>query len=161
MIGSLLSSGGLSNMATASDHRLMGGVVRVDSNVVQSGGTGTASAANVLAFGSTTGWNLNAAFTHYWAAQWRSNFSAGYVSISPPTSSVGSTWGGGKLWEVTGGVIYSPVKDLDIGLELQYANLKNTMQNPNSVGATNFVSAGQPGLSVNNITTKLRVERSF
>ena len=157
LIGSLLSSGGLSNMASASNHRLMGGVVRVDSNVVQTGGTGTASAANVLTYGSTTGWNLNAAFTHYWAAQWRSNFSTGYVSISPPTSSVASTWGGGKLWEVTGSVIYSPVKDLDIGLELQYANLKNTMQNP----AASFLAAGQPGLSVNNITTKLRVERTF
>ena len=132
----------------------MGGVVRVDTNLVQTGG----SAANGNAtYDSTTGWNLNAAFTHYWAAQWRSNFSAGYVSLSTPTSTVASTWGSAKMWEVTGGVIYSPVKDLDIGLEVQYANLKNTMQNP----AATFVAAGQPGLSVNNITTKLRVERTF
>jgi len=155
MLGMLLSSGGLSNMATASNHRLLGGVVRVDNNLVQTGGAGTA--ASVATFDSTTGWNLNAAFTHYWAAQWRSNFSAGYVSLSTPTSTVASTWGSAKMWEVTGGVIYSPVKDLDIGLEVQYANLKNTMQNP----AAAFVAAGQPGLSVNNITTKLRVERSF
>ena len=155
MLGMLLSTGGLSNMATASNHRLMGGVVRVDNNLVQTGGAGTA--ASPATYDSTTGWNLNAAFTHYWAAQWRSNFSAGYVSISPPTSSVPSTWGGGKLWEVTGGVIYSPVKDLDIGLELQYANLKNTMQNPTAA----FVAAGQPGLSVNNVTVKFRAERGF
>ena len=159
MLGALLSAGGLSNMSTASDHRLLGGVVRVDTNLVQTGGTGTASAANVLTYGSTTGWNLNAAFTHYWAAQWRSNFSAGYVSLSTPTSTVASTWGSAKMWEVTGGVIYSPVKDLDIGLEVQYANLKNTMQNPDATHG--FVAAGQPGLSVNNITTKLRVERTF
>ncbi len=154
MLGALLSAGGLSNMATASNHRLMGGVVRVDTNLVQTGG----SAANGNAtYDSTTGWNLNAAFTHYWAAQWRSNFSAGYVSLSTPTSTVASTWGSAKMWEVTGGVIYSPVKDLDIGLEVQYANLKNTMQNP----AAAFVTAGSPGLNVNNFTTKLRVERSF
>jgi len=159
MLGALLSSGGLSNMASSSDHRLLGGVVRVDSNVVQTGGTGTASAGNVISYGSTTGWNLNAAFTHYWAAQWRSNFSAGYVSLSTPTAAAAltNTWGSAKMWEVTGGVIYSPVKDLDIGLEVQYANLKNTMQNP----AAAFVTAGSPGLNVNNFTTKLRVERSF
>ena len=154
MLGALLSSGGLSNMSTASNHRLMGGVVRVDTNLVQTGGS---AAAGNATFDSTTGWNLNAAFTHYWAAQWRSNFSAGYISLSTPTSTVASTWGSAKMWEVTGGLIYSPVKDLDIGLEVQYANLKNTMQNP----AATFVAAGQPGLSVNNITTKLRVERTF
>jgi len=155
MLGALASGGGMSNMATASNHRLMGGVVRVDTNLVQTSGLGTV--ASPAMFDSTTGWNVNAAFTHYWAAQWRSNFSAGYISISTPTSSIASTWGSAKLWEVAGGVIYSPVKDLDIGLELQYANLKNTMQNP----AAAFVTAGQPGLSVNNFTTKLRVERSF
>ena len=153
MIGSLLSAGGLSNIGTSNDRRLLGGVVRADTNVVQTGGVVGTSAT----YDSTTGWNLNAVFTHYWAAQWRSNFSAGYVSISPPTSTVASTWGAGKLWEVSGGVIYSPVKDMDIGLEVQYANLKNTMQNP----AAAFVTAGSPGLNVNNFTTKLRVERQF
>ena len=153
MLGALLSAGGLSNMSTASDRRLLGGIVRVDTNLVQTGGVVGTSAT----YDSTTGWNLNAAFTHYWAAQWRSNFSAGYVSLSTPTSTVASTWGSAKMWEVTGGLIYSPVKDLDIGLEVQYANLKNTMQNP----AAAFVTAGSPGLNVNNFTTKLRVERQF
>ena len=157
ILGALGSTGGLSNMATASNHRLLGGVVRVDNNVIQTGGSGTASATNVLPFDSTTGWNVNAALTHYWAPQWRSNFTTGYVSISPPTSTVTSTWGGGKMWEVNGSLIYSPAKDLDIGLELQYANLKNKIQNPKS----DFVAAGQPGLNVSNITTKLRIERSF
>jgi hypothetical protein len=78
---------------------------------------------------------------------------------SQPTvdGKVVTQWGKGKLWEVAGSIIYSPVKDLDIGLELQYANLKNKMQNPTAA----FLAAGQPGLSVNNITTKMRVERSF
>jgi hypothetical protein len=106
---------------------------------------------------STTGWNFAMAATHYWAKEWRSNFSAGYVEMTPPTSTVATTWGKGKLWEVAGSIIYSPVNNLDIGLELQYANLKNKMQNPTKA----FVDAGSPGLSVNNITTKMRVERSF
>ncbi len=155
LLGGLLSNGGLSTLGGV--NRLLGGVVRVDTNLVQTGGTGTASASNVLTYGSTTGWNLATEYVHYWAPQWRSIASAGYISLSPPTSSVASTWGAGKLWEVSGSLIYSPVKDMDIGLELQYANLKNTMQNPTAA----FLAAGQPGLSVNNYSARFRAERAF
>jgi spermidine/putrescine transport system substrate-binding protein len=41
--------------------------------------------------------------------------------------------------------------------EANIPNLKNVMQNPDP----KFVAAGSPGLSVNNITTKMRVERTF
>ena len=154
-LGALLSAGGLNTMASASAKRINGGVIRVDSNLVRVSGAGTA--ANPFVLDSTTGWNFSMAATHYWAKDWRSNFSAGYVEMNPPTSTVATTWGKGKLWEVAGSIIYSPVKDLDVGLELQYANLKSKMQNPTAA----FIAAGQPGLNVSNITTKLRVERTF
>ena len=146
-IGALLGGSGLNNISTAAQHRLLGGVIRVDSNLV---------ATSATTVGSTNGWNVGGIFTHYWAAQWRSNFSAGYVELSPPTSTV-TSWGKGKLYDLTGSIIYSPVKDMDIGLELQYASLKNKIQNPTAT----FVAAGSPGLSVNNISTKLRIERAF
>ena len=154
-LGALLSGGGLTVMASSSAKRINSGVVRIDSNLVQTSGAGTV-ASNAV-FDSTTGWNVATAMTHYWAKDWRSNFSAGYVEMNPPTSNISTTWGKGKLWEVAGSIIYSPVANLDIGLELQYANLKNKMQNPTAA----FLAAGQPGLSVNNITTKMRVERTF
>ena len=164
-LGALLSGGGLSVMASSSAKRINSGVIRIDSALVQTTGAGTTSSNAV--FETTTGWNVAMAATHYWAKDWRSNFSAGYVEMNPPTinlasqpaveGTVVSQWGKGKLWEVAGSIIYSPVKDLDIGLELQYANLKNKIQNP----TTDFKNAGSPGLSVNNITTKLRVERTF
>ena len=147
-IGALLGGSGMSNISTAAQHRLLGGVIRVDNNLV---------ATSATTVGSTNGWNLGAIYTHYWAAQWRSNFSAGYVEINPPTVTSGTQWGKGKLYDLTGSIIYSPVKDFDIGLELQYANLKNNIQNPTAA----FVTAGSPGLSVNNISTKLRVGRAF
>ena len=154
MLGALLGSSGMSNLSTAAMHRLMGGVLRVDSNVVQTNAAvGAASAANLYTYDTTTGWNVNMAYTHYWAPQWRSNFSAGYVEITPPKTTLANTWGKGKLWEVAGGIIYSPVKDLDIGIELQYASLKNVLQNPTTVNG--------PGLSASNISTKFRVERQF
>jgi len=156
LTGALLGSSGLSNLSTSGAHRIFGGVLRVDSNVVQTNNV-TAALLTPATFGTTKGWNLGAVYTHYWAADLRSNFSAAYVELSPPTSTKPDTWGKGKAWEVSGSVIYSPAKDLDIGLEVQYANMKNTVQNPNA----GFVTAGQPGLSVNNTSAKLRVERLF
>ena len=154
MLGALLSTGGLSNVSsTASDHRLIGGIVRVDTNVSPTSSTSVAD---------LTGWNVAMAMTHYWAPQWRSNFTAGYVEINPPTvidSSAGVQWGKGRLWEVASSIIYSPVRDLDIGLEVQYANLKNNLQNAPTSGA--WFNAGRPGLNEDNWSTKLRVERTF
>ena len=154
MLGGLMGGGGLSTLGGI--NRLLGGVVRVDSNVVQTAkGLGTVDSPNT--FGSTTGWNLAGEYLHYWAPQWRSVFSAGYISLSPPKSTIDNTWGNGKLWEVSANLIYSPVKDLDLGLDIQYANLKNTMQNPISA----YKLAGQPGLSSNNISIRFNAERGF
>ena len=154
MLGGLMGSGGISTLGGV--NRLLGGVVRVDANVVQTGGV-VGNSVTPATYGSTSGWNVATEYVHYWAPQWRSLVSAGYISLSPPTSNVASTWGAGKIWEVSGNLIYSPVKDMDIGLELQYASLKNTMQNPTAA----FVAAGQPGLSSNNVTVKFRAERGF
>jgi hypothetical protein len=156
MLGGLMGSGGISTLGGV--NRLLGGVVRVDSNVVQTGGV-VGSIATPATYGLTSGWNIAAEYVHYWAPQWRSLVSAGYVSLSAPTvaATIPSAWGSGKLWEVSTNLIYSPIKDMDIGLEVQYANLKNTIQNPTNA----FVAAGRPGLSVNNFTTKFRAERAF
>jgi len=148
-LGALMSSGGLSNVNSAANKRLLGGLVRTDSNLMPTSST---------TFDSVTGWNVSAAFTHYWAAQWRSNFSAGYIEVNPPKvkdASAGIQWGKGALQVYTGSLIYSPVKDLDIGLETQYAALSNKVQNWSSD------APALSGLKPSNWTTKLRVERSF
>ncbi len=61
------------------------------------------------------------------------------------------------MFEVSHALIFSPVKDFDIGLELQYINLKSNIQNANAA----FVAAGSPGASESGWTSKLRVERNF
>ena len=61
-----------------------------------------------------------------------------------------------------GSVIYSPVKDFDIGVELQYLKNSNSLQNSaTAADGAAWKAAGYPGLNNSNITTKLRVERSF
>ena len=155
MLGALYSAGGLSNgLSTSSDHRLLGGVIRVDTDL---------QATSATTVGTVTGWNIGANFVHYWAPQWRSNFAAEYLAITPPTAAAnaGLQWGNAKYWTVSGSLIYSPAKDLDIGLEMQYANLKSNLQNAAASAGAGYIAAGMPGLSVNNVTTKLRVERTF
>jgi hypothetical protein len=172
MLGAIASTGGLSVVnSSASDKRLISGIVRVDTNIVPiNARIPTLSSATPAVYTPgllyeadvSTGWNLAMAMTHYWAPQWRSNFTAGYVEINPPTvvsRNVGVQWGKGQLWEIAGSIIYSPVRDFDIGLEVQYANLKNKLQNAPISGA--WVDAGRPGLSEDNWSTKFRVERTF
>ena len=77
--------------------------------------------------------------------------------INPSTTTLANQWGKGRAWEVTHALIFSPAKDFDIGLELQYISIKNKVQNPNAV----FVAAGSPGLSESGWSSKLRVERNF
>jgi len=152
-LGALMSSGGLNAVASASAKRIMGGLVRIDNNL---------QVTSATTFDSVKGWNVNAAFTHYWTTNWRSNFSAGYVEINPPTvkdASAGIQWGKGQLQLYTAGLIYSPVNNFDMGLEFQYTSLKNQVQNWTAVSGGTIPAL--EGLKVNNYTTKFRVERTF
>jgi hypothetical protein len=159
--GALMSSGSLTSLSDASSGgRVLGGVLRKDANLVV---TGTNQVETV------TGWNVGAQMVHYWAPQWRSVFTAGYIELNPPTQASVMAWGKGSITEARGSLIWSPVRDLDIGLELQYMTNHNKIQNSAdscaSGGVTNgcaaWRAAGSPGLSNSNISTKLRVERSF
>ena len=154
-LGALLSSGGLNNGSNASGGRQLGGIGRVDLPITVTGGAGTL--ANPWTIGNTTGWNVAAAIVHNWTANWRSQAKAGYVELNPSTTTLANQWGKGRAFEVTHALIFSPAKDFDIGLELQYISMKNKVQNPNAA----FVAAGSPGLSESGWSSKVRVERNF
>jgi hypothetical protein len=154
LLGAVLSGGGLSTMNAGANKRALGGIGRIDNALVVTGGAGTP--ANPYTVGSTTAFNVAGLMTHYWASNWRSNLSAAYVEFRPATSTL-TQWGKGRLWEATGSLIFSPAKDFDIGLELQYINLKNNIQNPSAA----FLAAGSPGLSESGWSSKIRVERAF
>ncbi len=176
MLGATQGGGGLNNLSTAATRRLIGGILRSDQNLMVTGGNG--SAANPYTMGTVDSWNVATAFTHYWTPNWRSNFTAGYIQVNTPTSTATNTdiagntvslpqWGKGSVWEVGGNIVYSPAKNFDIGLEIQYANMKNSIQNTaTAIIASNGASASaltipDAALKGSNITTKLRVERTF
>ena len=180
MLGATGSSGGMNNLSTSATHRLIGGIVRNDQNLMVTGGNGSYDSPYTM--GTVNSWNVAGVFTHYWAPKWRTNVSAGYIQVNTPTSTatatdvVGNTvslpqWGKGSVWEVGGNIIYSPVKDFDIGVELQYSSMKNTIQNTATAicvangacgnAAARALTIPEAALKGNNITTKLRVERAF
>ncbi len=157
MLG-LIMVNNTSAVDSGSNGRLFGGVLRQDSNLVQVAGAGTAASPAVL--GTTNAWQIGGYFTHYWTPSWRSNIAAGYIRIEPPTVSAGyatTTLGAATIWGVQGNLIWSPVKAFDIGVELQYGQIKQSIQNPSAA----FVAAGRPGLSDNNWGGKLRLDRAF
>lgn len=152
LLGAILTGGGLSAVNKPANNRLLGGLLRVDTSLVGTG-VGTGTLADPKVYDNTTGWNVGGQFTHYWAAQWRSNLVAGYIEFNPPTSKTANAWGKGQLQVYAASIIYSPVRDLDIGFEVEYANLKNKLQNPASTSTV--------GLSDSNLSFKFRVERAF
>jgi hypothetical protein len=169
-VGGTISTGGLSDLSNSSNKRVLGGVLRSDSNLVP---TLVSSNGSVEQYGLTNSWGVYGIFTHYWTPQWRSNVAVGYVDITPPTANCTSSsgvvgvctqtaglntqWGEGKLFQLAGNIIWSPVRNFNIGFEAEYLHLSSVLQNPNST----FVAAGEPGLHESSVIYHLRLEREF
>ena len=81
--------------------------------------------------------------------------------LTPPTVAATAAqpfqWGKGSNWEIAGSLIYSPVQNFDIGLELQYMQNRLAVQNPTAA----FLAAGSPGLRNNGWSSHVRIERQF
>ena len=159
LLGALASNGGLSQAANASGRRFLGGIQRNDTGLVVTSGNCTVAVPCTV--GSTKGWNVGMALTHYWTPQWRSNFKTSYMQLTPPTVAATAAspfqWGRGTNWEVAGSIIYSPAQNFDIGLELQYMQNRLNVQNPSAA----FLAAGSPGLRNSGWSSHLRIERQF
>jgi hypothetical protein len=70
-------------------------------------------------------WSLNTQFRHFWTPNLRSTIGYGYLKFD--AGNVANTVGGlpdGRLHQVVGNLIWSPVKNLDIGTEVYWSDLK-------------------------------------
>ena len=140
---------------------VFGGVQRLDSNLVPT----TVTAAGVpLTYGQESAWMLFGLFQHWWTPSLRSNFAAQYVSLLPPTAIANGAGAGlntqnGKatVWGVNANLVWSPIRQFDIGVEVEYGQMKNSIQNAPAA----FVAAGSPGLKVDNWGSKVRLQRNF
>ena len=71
-------------------------------------------------------WSVYAGLTHYWTPELRSNVAASWSSAHSPLGPL-SAYGGGGNWDEANvylNLIWSPVKNLDIGLEGIYGHYK-------------------------------------
>ena len=158
---------GCSSAASCNDggtKREAGGILRFDQNLVPVSVSGAPGTTGSITFGETDTYAIGGIFTHYWAPTWRSNFAGGYQEFLPPTAaaSAGLQLGNAQLYELAANLIWSPAKSFDIGVEVAYYHLNQRLQNvnPGTVSSA-WVAAGEPGLSANNWTGRLRLERQF
>ena len=146
--------------SNSSNRRVIGGITIDPSNLIV---TNANAAGAPLTWSSTRAWMGMAMFTHFWTPQLRSHMSAGYLKYETPTANNPNLLvrnvqvGDSSMWMVKSNLIYSPVKDFDIGIEAAYGKMNATIQNPTAA----YIAAGQPGLKEGNWSTKFRVQRGF
>ena len=119
----------------------------------------------------TAALNIAGIFTHYWTPSLRSNFVASYLRITPGRVTRNTDWANGGLsnanvWSVQSSLIWSPVKNFDIGIELAYARLSQSLTGfngglPTAVPCTAAAPMCNASISPNNWTGRMRVERTF
>jgi hypothetical protein len=107
----------------------------------------------------TTGWGLNAGYQHRFNPNWAWTIHGGYTSISYD-SAVSDEWGGNldySFWSLGSRLLWTPVRGLDMGLDVMYHNM----------GSQGSGTAGSGGttktiVSSNDVWSAMfRVQRNF
>ena len=74
----------------------------------------------------TKAYSVNTQFRHFWTPTLRSTIGYGYLKVDSPSSANSFGYADARLHQVVGNLIWSPVKNLDIGTELYWNDLKTT-----------------------------------
>jgi hypothetical protein len=103
----------------------------------------------------TTGYNVLAAFTHYWTPSIRSGVWGSYTDVNYPGTVTAPSYSilrDFKVYQLAGQLVWSPTKLFDIGVEVLYAKV-DAGQN----GNPNLIVKG----SQDQWQTRLRFQRDF
>jgi len=116
-------------------------------------------------FENGTGWVVGAQLRHFWTANFRSQVYASYTSREQHFLT-GGVKGTGTAYSLGKAFIYTPAKDLDIGLEFNYIRAEWNEAAVRSAQATSSLTVNNmwgvyPAQSANNYVTKLRIQRNF
>jgi hypothetical protein len=109
-------------------------------------------------FANGTGWVVGAQLRHYWTSAFRSQVYVSYTSREQHFLT-GGVKGTGEAYTVGKAFIYTPAKDLDIGLEFNYVRASWNQAAANSV--TTYTGAPAGGIDQSNLVSKLRIQRNF
>jgi hypothetical protein len=102
-------------------------------------------------------------FTHYWTPSLRSNFNFSYnaftsPAIDPLTTTAGTSIGNATYYVAGANLIWSPAKNLDIGVEADYIANKLKFQTVVAGAPNTLVAASSNN---NGWTGRLRIDRTF
>jgi len=105
-------------------------------------------------------WGIHGGFRHFWTPALRSAIWGKYVNIDSPGAVLGAAAGDGgnlndiRFWQVGVNTIWSPVRNLDLGVEVVYQNLNSR---DNGSGLTPLASRG----NATAWSGMFRVQRNF
>lgn len=104
-------------------------------------------------------WGIHGGFRHFWTPALRSAIWGKYVNIDAPAAFAGVAGDGANLsdirfWQVGVNTIWSPVRNLDLGVEVVYSNLNSR---DNGSGLTPLANIGSQGAW----SGMFRVQRNF
>ncbi|WP_051356517.1 porin [Azorhizobium doebereinerae] len=74
-----------------------------------------------LSYSTETGWAVQAQYRHFWTPGVRSAVFGGYTEVNVPQNTVGAV--DVNIWQVGVNTIWSPVKNLDLGVEVLYSKV--------------------------------------
>jgi hypothetical protein len=74
----------------------------------------------------TRNWAFNAQFRHFWNPMLRSAIFGGFNGQEMGPAATAAGYPDLELWQVGLNTIWSPVKDLDLGVEILWTNVKTT-----------------------------------
>ena len=156
---------GCSNYSSCSDtgiSRGLGGVMYVPVNYLL---TSTTTVGGIVTnnYSATKVLNAGAMFTHYWTPSLRSNFNFSYnaftsPAIDPLTTTAGTSIGNATYYIAGANLIWSPAKNLDIGVEADYIANKLKFQTVVAGAPATLVSANSNN---SGWTGRLRIDRAF
>ncbi|AVO45306.1 porin [Phreatobacter cathodiphilus] len=94
---------------------------------------------------NTKAWSVHAGFRHFWTPALRSAIWGKYVDVNAPSvaNSQGVNLNDIRFWQVGVNTIWSPVRNLDLGIEVVYSNLRS--RDTVGGGAVNGTTIGTQG----------------
>ena len=128
--------------------------------------TGTQANANLS---TVTAWGLTAGLNHYWTPTIRQAIFGTYGQLDVPGAASAAA-GGNTLvtnplrnatyWAIGSNVIWSPIKGLDLGLEVNYQSL-SAAGAPMNANVSKVQAVGGTVSEGSAITSRIRVQRTF
>jgi len=114
------------------------------------------SAATGFASKLTTSYGATAFFTHFWLPNLRQNIGGSYAKLDYARSTNVADL---SLWTASTNLIWSPIKALDIGAEVIYANIRGGAGY--AINGTTKATGGAGGSSDDQWQFRLRIQRDF